>query len=258
MNSHKIGFWQLFILALLLNFAAQLIHEAGHWAVYQAYGRGPVWGYIGIVQLWNSTPLQPEDWVKTSSSAGEQGWLRLASPVNSKLEELGAAAAGPLASLLAAVLGLFLLRQSKETATKLLGLMLSLVTSFVMSFYYLRSPLRAGGDEYGIAIQLGLSRFAIEIPFALAFLVCLILGLRELHTWKTRLQWLAIILLSGIPTGLALNYADGLVRAGVNLGNPLFQPVFGFSLPVLITDSLVLLGLWLWWRTVRKSAFMPR
>ncbi len=258
MNSHKIGFWQLFLLAFLLNFIVQMIHETGHWAIYQSYGRGPVWGFIGLVQLWDTTPLHPAEWVKTSLPDGEQGWLRLTSPINSKVEEIISSAAGPVASLLGAVLGLLLVYRSKDRAIKQIGLMLTLMTSFTMALYYLRSPLRTGSDEYAIAFQLGIAKSLIEIPFATAFIACLILGLRELETWKIRLTWLAVILFNSISIGLTLNYVDTFLRSQVNEGNPLFRPVFGFSLPVVIVNSLAFLGLWIWWRMMRKSLSLPQ
>jgi hypothetical protein len=253
MNSHKIGLGQLLVLALLLNFVVQMIHETGHWAVYQAYGRGPVWGFIGLVQLWDTTPLHPAEWVKTSLPDGEQGWLRLTSPVNSKTEEIISSAAGPIASLLGAVLGLFVAYRSRDRAVGLISLMLTLMTSFAMTLYYLRSPLRIGSDEYAIAFQLGIAKSFIEIPFAIAFIICLTLGLRKLDTWKTRLTWLAIILFGSISIGLTLNYVDAFLRSQVNEGNPLFRSVFGFSLPVVIVNGLALLGLWIWWHRMRKS-----
>jgi hypothetical protein len=55
-----------------------------------------------------------------------------------------------------------------------------------------------------------------------------------------------------------MNFADGLVRAQVNLDNPLFLPVLGFSLPVFITGCLAILGLWAWWRAARKPARLSR
>ena len=258
MNSHKIGFWQLFLLAFLLTFIVQMIHETGHWAIYQSYGRGPVWGFIGLVQLWDTPPLQPAEWVKTSLPDGEQGWLRLTSPINSKVEEIISAAAGPIASLLGAVLGLLLVYRSKDRPIKQIGLTLTLITSFTMSLYYLRSPLRTGGDEYAIAFQLGIAKSLIEIPFAIAFIACLIWGVRELETWKIRLPWLAVILFNSISIGLTLNYVDIFLRSQVNESNPLFRPVLGFSLPVVIVNSLAFLGLWIWWYMMRKSLSLPQ
>jgi len=258
MNFQKTSFLQLIVLALLLSVIAQMIHESGHLLVYQAYERGPVWGFIGLVQLWDTPPLQPTAWVETSSADGQKGWLRLSSPANSKLEELLEAAGGPLASLMAAILGLLLLRQSRELATRQAGLMLSLVSSLVMSLYYLRSPFRVGGDEYSMALHLGLAKAEVEVPFAIAFITCLLWGFRELKTGKIRLKWLAAILLGSIPAGLALNLMDAMVRSQVNQGDPLFLPVFGFSFPVVMVNSLCLFGIWLWWRSLQKTITRPR
>jgi hypothetical protein len=135
---------------------------------------------------------------------------------------------------------------------------LSLISSFVMSFYYLRSPLRSSGDEYSMALQLGLAKVEVEIPLAIAFITCLLWGFRELKTGKIRLKWLAAILLGSVPAGLVLNLMDGVVRSQVNQGDPLFLPVFGFSFPVVVVDSLCLLGVWLWWRSLQKTVTRPR
>lgn len=253
MNSHKLSFWRILILILLLNIAAQAIHEMGHWAVYQLYGRGPTWGFIGMVQWWDTPPLHPEGWVETTAPDGAPGWLRLTSPIGSPWEEVLVSAGGPLASLLAAVVGLGLARRAKQPATRQIGLGLVLVTALVMTLYYLRAPMRTGGDEYGIAAPLGLPKWVIEIPLTAAFMLCLALGLRELDTWKTRLKGLGLILLAGVPTGIGLNLLDTLVREQVNQSNPWFQSVLGFSLPVLILHSLVALGLWVGWHKMSSK-----
>jgi hypothetical protein len=258
LKSFKLRFGQLFLLAFLLTFLVQMIHEGGHWAVYQAYGRGPVWGFIGMVQLWDTTPRNPSEWVKTSLPDGEQGWLRLASPIDSKTEEIISSAAGPVASLLGAVLGLLLVYRSKNGTIQLIGLMLTLVTSFAMTLYYLRSPMRTGSDESSVAFQLGIAKSFIEIPFGIAFVACLVLGLRELETWKTRLIWLAVILVNSISIGVTLNLVDTFLRSQVNEGNPLFRSVLGFSLPVVIVNGLAIVGLWIWWRWARKSLPLPQ
>lgn len=254
MNSHKLSFWQILILILLLNLAAQAIHEMGHWAIYQLYGRGPTWGLIGMVQWWDTPPLHPEEWVETTAPDGAPGWLRLTSAPTSSWEQILVSAGGPLASLLASVVGLGLARRSKNPATRQIGLGLALVASLVMTLYYLRAPMRTGGDEYGIAAPLGLSKTVIEIPLTAAFMLCLALGLRQLNSWKTRLIGLVLILLIGAPTGIGLNLLDTLVREQVNQSNPWFQSVLGFSLPVLILHILVVLGLWAIWRRMRRMA----
>jgi hypothetical protein len=249
MDNQKFGFWKLLVLAILVNVVAQALHEAGHWTIYQAYGRGPVWGFIGLVQLWDAPPLHPDGWVETASLDGERGWLRLTSPSGSKTEALIAAAAGPLASLLAAILALSVAQRSKETRFKHIALMLALMNSFLMSAYYLRSPLRTGGsDEADVATLLGVPRAWIEILFGLAFIACFVLSLRVLDNWRARFKWLGIILLGSVLSALPLVQADAVVRAQVNLGNPFFQPILGFSSPVFIVNIGAVLLLWLWWQ----------
>jgi len=244
MNYSATSFARLLLLAALLNCLTQTIHEAGHWAIYQAYGRQPVWGFIGLVQIWDRTPLNPDKWVETVSATGEHGWLRLASAPSSAAEQVIASVAGPMASLLGVIAGLILARSPMQFRWKQTGLMLALTGASVEVLYYLRSPFRVGGDEFLIAAQLGVSKMAIEIPFALAFAVCLIFGLRESDSWRTRLKWIAAILLGSVPTGLLLMMADGIVRSQVDQGHPLFQPVLGFSLPVIVFNALALLLLW--------------
>jgi hypothetical protein len=85
-----------------------------------------------------------------------------------------------------------------------MGLLLALIGSFVESMYYIRSPLRIGGDESWAAAYLGLPRYAIELPLALAFIVCFILGLRALGNWRIGLKWMTANLLGSELTGLLL------------------------------------------------------
>lgn len=245
-NPRKSGFWSLLLLAILFNCITQAVHEGGHWAIYQAYGRGPVWGFIALVQR-DTPPLHPDEWQEITAADGAQYWLRLASLPNSKTEELLANIAGPLASLLGVIFGLALARLGRDQITKRFALVFALSGALAESLYYLRSPLRSGGDEFGAAAQLGIPKYGIEIPFAIAFILCLVLGLRELEGWRARFKWIAAILMGSIVAGLGLNLADGLVRAQVDAGNPIFQAIFGFSFPVLATNLLALLGISLWW-----------
>ncbi len=248
----KIGFWQLVLLAVLLNFVSQTIHEGGHWLVHQIAGRGPVWGFISLVQVWGDPPLHPEDWIETTSPDGEQGWLRMAS-APTKTEDIIALAAGPLAGLLGVVLGLSQVFSKRSPAVKQMGLVLALIGSLLMSQYYLRGANRMGGDEYFLAAHLGISKAALDIPLGLAFITSFVVGVWALGDWRTRLKWLGAVLLGSIPVGIFLMNADSLIRAQVNLENPLFQPLLGFSLPVIVVNALALLGLWLWWKRQARN-----
>ncbi len=255
MDYRKVGFWQLVMLALLLNFVAQTIHEAGHWAVYETLGLGPVWGFTGLVQIWdNPPPLHPNEWIETIAPDGEKGWLRLASSPT-KTEDIMMEAAGPLASLLGVVFGLSLMRLNRNLVMKQIGLILALIISIIMSQYYLRGFSRMAGDEYFLATLLGIPKYTIDIPFGLAFIIAFILEVWALGDWRTRLKWLGAILLGGVPVGLFLMNVNDLVQSQVNQGNPLFQPLLGFSLPVVVVNAIVLLALWIWWKWANKMYY---
>ncbi len=135
---------------------------------------------------------------------------------------------------MSAVLGLVLARWSKKRALRQFGLAIALSASLVAVLYYLRSPLRTVGDEYDIAILLGVTKLMVEIPLALAFTLCLVLCLRELESWSTRLKWLGTVLLGSVATGIPMAFADNLVISQVDAGNPWFQPVVGYSAPVCL------------------------
>lgn len=72
MDYRKISFWQLAILAFLLNFVVQTIHEAGHWAVLESSGRKPLWGFTQLLQIWDGTPIHPDEWIETAGPDGKR------------------------------------------------------------------------------------------------------------------------------------------------------------------------------------------
>ena len=232
----------LVLAAMVLNILAQGIHEGGHWAVYQITGHRPVWAFTSIVQVWDTPPRQLEGWVATTAPDGEKGWLKLSSAPGKVVEALDNAA-GPLASLVSAMVGLFIYRFGRKPAMRLSGLVLTIITGLLMTFYYARSGTRIGDDEGFLAASLGISKLVLDIPLGLAFSTCLLLGLRELKTWKDGLRFLGAILLGMIPTAGLMVIFDPFIRAGVEAGNPLFQSVLGFSLPVFIVYGLAIAGL---------------
>lgn len=248
MDYRKIGFWKLVMLALLLNFIVQTIHETGHWAVCEVLGRGPVWGFTQLLQIWGDPPpIHPDQWIATTSPGGEKGWLHLTSALT-KNEFNVMLPAGPLASLLGVISGLIIMRRSRNIVAKQMGLVLALIGSLLMSQYYLRGFSRTGGDEYFLAANLGIHKYIIDIPFGLAFIIVFITGVWALGDWKTRLKWLGAIMLGSIPSGFFMMKANALVLAQVDLGNPFFRPLFGWSLPVIIVNAAVCLALWISWK----------
>lgn len=241
----KRDFIQLVLLAFLVNILCQATHESGHLLVYQAYGYVPTWSFIGLVQRWDEPPLHPENWLQVNEYGGQTGWLRLKGQPDGGAEEVVAAAAGPLASALFALLALAFSRRKDNPALRRFGQMFALSMSLGMTFYYLRSPWRAYGDEYDIAVQLGIHKSALDLAFGLFFAVCLFFALKNLASWPLRLGWAWAAFFGSILSGMALFLADGWVREMVNLENPFFVPVLGYSLPVLLVYLLAGLGAWL-------------
>ncbi len=248
MKLDQIRFLPLLVLAMLVNILSQTTHETGHHLVYQLMGHEPVWAFTKLVQVWETPPVNPDEWVETRGSEGEQGWLKLSSPIVGNVENAAAAAAGPLAGLLGAVLGLLIASRSQDMRWRQIGLAFSLAASLTAVLYYLRAPIRTGGDEYDVAVQLGVVKTAVEIPFALAFAACLAIGLRQLPSWRVRLAWLGTILLGSVITGVLMVLADPPIIAQVDAGHAWFQPVLGYSLPVFVLNGLALTGLGLWAR----------
>ncbi len=249
MKLDQIRFLPLLVLAMLVNILSQTTHETGHHLVYQLMGHEPVWAFTKLVQVWETPPVNPDEWVETRGSEGEQGWLKLSSPIVGNVANAAAAAAGPLTGLLGAVFGLLITSRSQNVRWRQIGLAFSLTASLTAVLYYLRAPIRTGGDEYDVAVQLGVVKTAVEIPFALAFVACLTLGLRQLPSWRVRLAWLGTILLGSVITGVLMVLADPLIIAQVDAGHAWFQPILGYSLPVFVLNGLALTGLGLWARS---------
>ncbi|MBL8062650.1 MAG: hypothetical protein JNK32_06500 [Anaerolineales bacterium] len=245
MDYRKIGFWQLLALSILLTFVAQFIHEAGHCAVYQLLGTKPVWSVNSLAQIWDDTPLHPENWSIFTTPNGKSGWIRMSS-APSQTEHVFGLLAGPLASLFGIILGLALVRFRKETSIKQIGVVLVLTISLPMVQYYLRSPWRHTGDEYFVAAYLDIPKYIIDLPFGFLFLMGFILTLQWLGSWKTKLKWLGITVLGSTPVGLFIIYINGWVISQINQENRFFQPLLGFALPVFIFNVVVLalVGIW--------------
>jgi len=244
----QLRFLPLLVLAMLVNILAQAVHETGHHIAYQMMGHDPVWAFTKVVQISETTPSNPGEWTMKTYSDGATNWLKVSSLPADGMEEAIAAAAGPLLGLFSAAFGLVISRRNIKAATKQVWLAFVLTTSLVAVLYYLRAPMRTGGDEYDVAVSLGFAKALVEILLTLGYLACLILGLRELHTWKIRLMWLGTILIGSIVTGLPMATLDPTIIAQVDAGNPWFQSVIGYSLPVFLTIILTFLGIWAWTR----------
>jgi hypothetical protein len=244
MRVHNPKFSRLLLLILLLNIlAAQLLHEAGHWAVLQAFGRRPLWGFTSMVQLWDKMPSSSDNWVKITSIDGSLGWLHLESAITSDTEWLLFLAAGPLIQLVAVAAGFMLARFGKSSpVSRTIGFLVALVNSFSGFLYQVVNLLRGvGGDEALIAHYLGLSPVAVSAVLGVAFGLGLVIGFRAVGDWRSRLRWGAALLLGVLPVGPLLMRANTVVIEQVDAGNPLFRSLIGFSFPVFLTGLVCLL-----------------
>lgn len=243
---YQLRFLPLLILAMLANVLAQTTHETGHRLFFLVTGRETTWVFTKAAQM-SEPPTNPAEWTELTNPDDSLSWVKVSSmPIGTGRAVM--AAAGPLLGLFSAVLGLVLSRRSKQATSKQAWLAFVLTLSLVAVLYYLRTPTRTGGDEYDIAVNLGISKALVEIPLALGYLACLILGLRELPTWHTRLTWLGMILLGAVLTGIPMALIDPVLIAQVDAGSLWAQPVFGYSLPVFVTTLLTFIGLWGWVR----------
>ncbi|HEC35167.1 MAG TPA: hypothetical protein ENI39_01375 [Anaerolineae bacterium] len=234
-------FGQLFLLVILLGFlGGQILHESGHWAILQLFGRNPVMSFTGLVGR-DEQPANPEGWVEFTAPDGEQVWLYLTSLPSSAVEWIVMSAAGPLAQLAVMIIGLLFAHFSRGGLLRGIGLLLALINSLGPMLYQIKSTfVGAGGDEYLIAYYLGLPEYAITVPLALASAAGLVVGLWELDGWRRRLKWLAVLLIGYLPQGPLLMLANNITQTQVAMGNRFFQPVLGFSLPVVIVSGFAL------------------
>lgn len=238
------GFGRLLLLVLLVNLlAAQILHESGHWAVMQAFGRRPLWGITSLVQM-SEEPAAPEEWTAITNLDGSRSWLRVRSAPTSDAEWLLFLAAGPLAQLAAVAVGYAVARRSASPMTRTLGFLVALVNAFGGLFYQVVRLLRgSGGDELLIGHYLGVSPTVISVALGIGFGIGLVACLRALGTRRQRLTWAAALLLGTLPVGPLLMIANQAIITQVNAGNPFFRSVLGFSFPVFLTGVLCFIGL---------------
>jgi len=243
---HTLRFLPLFILAMLVNILAQVTHETGHLLSFQLTGREATWVFTKVAQM-SEPPTNPAEWTEITSADGSSSWSKVSS-MPSGTGRAAMAAAGPLLALLGAAIGLVTSRRSNKATSKQAWLAFVLTISLVAVLYYLRAPARTGGDEYDIAVNLGIAKSFIEIPLTLGYLACLVFGLLELPTWKIRFTWLGTILIGAVATALPMVLLDPFIIKQVDAGNPWVQPILGYSLPVFITVVLTFIGVWTWTR----------
>lgn len=259
MNIHAPRFRTLFLAFLFLNLVgAQILHESGHWAALQLYGRKPLWGISSIVQIWDREPRAPEEWSQFTDPDGDTGWLYLASAPEGDAEMLAFILAGPLVQILAVALGFLLLFKGKTTAARTWGLLFAMVNAFGQTFYQWVSLLRnSGGDEKLIGYYLNLSPTVLHLIFGIFHLAGLLLLFWLLGAGRVRWLWGLAVFLAALPVGPLIMLFNRWIIAQVDAGNPWFSGILGFSLPVFLTGAVSVLALWILRKDIQGSPIIP-
>jgi len=160
-----------------------------------------------------------------------------------------------MVQVLAMTAGLLLARYGRGRLLKITGLAMALVNSLGQLFYHLRSLfLTSGGDEYFLAFYLGIPKEWLTFSLILVYGLGTALALRQIGGWRERLKWTGAAIIGFLALGPALMVGDTAIRSQINAENPLFRPVFGFSLPVLLVDAMAAVGLWLTLQRLHSSA----
>lgn len=71
---NKFYFLPSLILAMLINFLAQAVHETGHHIIYQVMGHEPIWAFTKVVRLSVTTPTNPEEWAGKTNTDSKTSW----------------------------------------------------------------------------------------------------------------------------------------------------------------------------------------
>ena len=146
---------------------------------------------------------------------------------------------------------LVLIFKAKNIIVKNVALIIVLFNSFSQVIYHTIKFFNVfGGDEYSVAFFAGFSPRLLTGPLVIFYSVVLVLVIFQLDDWKERAKYLFAVLLAQ-AIGPILGFFDSIIRQQAILSNPLVNPVFGFSLPVLILDIIMLFAFWVLIKNIR-------
>lgn len=243
MKQLKVNFFQTVLLTLFIAYlGAQRLHETGHWVFSQIFHRAPTVGFLGLVQ----TGVKPDNlngWqTYIDPIGGETIWLRMNSLPQSNFEWATWMMMGQIFQILIILVGLFLIYRNKNILIKYLALIVIFINSFFQLFYLTLKLINAtGGDEYFAAFFLGVNPRIITGILALFYCGVLLLIFYKIDGWGERIKLLIAGILS-FGLGPILGIFDGWIRQQILLNKPIVQPIFGFSIPVLVVDFIVLIA----------------
>ena len=251
----------MFLTTIVLTYLmAQRVHEIGHWLILLIYGRNPVMGFTGIVQLWGVQPKNTSSWSQyTDPITGERGWLKLSSLPQTATEWTIMLLAGQITQITILYLSLIINHISKNSVTKELTTIIALINSLQQTLYNLKSlVLGSYGDEYFLAYYLQTPQWTIHTILLSIYLTGLFLTLPKIKTKsrKSTLKVLLIMFIAMMLMGPPLMMADTVIRTQMNNENLYFQPIMGFAAPVLLIDTLLLASLRFLVRKMKRETYV--
>ncbi len=235
------NFIENLLLSALLVYISVEIHEFGHWLVLWIFGHEPVMSFNGLVQLWDTIPNHPDEWVKIYYPGIGEGWLRLSSLPSNNLEWILMLLAGPIMHPILILVGILFMRINNAFLQKV-GVMLVLINGLKFLTNLLSYFQGAIGDYYFIGVYSGIPHIYIVLLFVIVQFLGFAYGIYKSGRLlkEEGASLLISIFLAGIIIITLLSKLNGLIVEGVDNKNPFFMPILGWPLPVLIVNILSL------------------
>ncbi|RMF57974.1 MAG: hypothetical protein D6748_09955, partial [Calditrichaeota bacterium] len=186
-------FGLMVVMSFLVRYLSVALHEAGHWAILMFYGRGPVMGFSGLIQRWGTPPPQLDGWVRITYY-GDEGWLRLASLPDNRMQWVLFLAAGLMMTIILAWAGCFVFYRSSSPTLRAAGLILALVNGLGIILFPLNYFL-SSGDTAFIAYYLQVSETLVAVPYEILRGESLLIALIGVATWREKIRWTGSALL---------------------------------------------------------------
>ncbi|MHA1797286.1 MAG: hypothetical protein ACTSVY_02460 [Candidatus Helarchaeota archaeon] len=230
-------FLLLTLTIFLISYLSGILHELGHQIILTITLRNPTMSFFGIVQMWEP-PLYSENWVKITILGHGDGWLRLSSLPGSAMEWVLMLLAGQLTQPILIFVGWHLWRKMEKQIYKELGIIIMFMNSIIF-LNIIINYFSGFGDLHFINYFTG---FPLEILVAffagfefIGFLFTLIKIKTLIKSKKVGIYFFIAFIISKILMKI-IGIAHQFIIEQINLENPLFQPILGWSIPALITN----------------------
>ena len=231
-------FLALTLTVFLISYLSGILHELGHQVVLAITLRNPTMSFLGLVQMWEE-PLHPENWVKISILGIGEGWLRLSSLPGSAMEWVIMLLAGQLIQPILIIIGWNVWRNNEKQIYKELGIILMFMNG-VIFLNIIINYFSGFGDLHFINY---FTWFPLEILVAflagfefIGFLYAMMKLRILLYKSKKGVISFFLAFVINIIIMKIIGLAHQFIIEQINLENPLFQPILGWSIPALITN----------------------